>query len=346
MLPQMKSMVGKVLTVRGPVEPATMGRVLMHEHLHSDCYDWAGDKCVVEERPTPPKRRQYLLTNAVPLLRRCHQFDCHGYVDTTPPPWRAWPDVYEEVAAAADVNIVLCTGFYREMELGKYWVKQPEDRIWPHVVAASMEELADLCIREISEGIHGTGVRAGAIKIGTSAPEMTELEIKTFRAAARAQKATGVHITTHCTKLGAETTQLRVLDDEGVDLRRVVIGHTAWHLMDETCRKACIDWMKRGANFLPTNIGITDQPSKDNWRPLVEAIHEVFRAGHGDKLGLGLDSGYCSESGEFGPVTFLPPPPFVHAFSEVLPAFREMGLTEQEETAIMQDNPQRILPVR
>ena len=338
---------GKVITVRGPVEPEALGRVMMHEHLHSDIFDWNQDTFITEERPAGHERRQYLMQNAVPLLKRCHHYGCHGYVETTPAPWRAWPNVYTEVAQAADMHIVLCTGYYREMELGTFWVKKPEDRIWPLVVEASVEELADRCVREIVEGVHGTKVRAGGIKVGTSRPEMTDLEAKTFRAAASAQKETGVHVTTHCTKIGAESSQLTLLDREGVALNRIVIGHTAAHLMNPQCRKVCIEWMRRGANFLPTNLGISeDDPGGERWRPLVEAIHEVFAAGLGDRLVLGLDSGYCSESGTFGPMTFLPPEPFLHMFTHTLPAFRGMGLTPAEEETMMLKNPQRILPAR
>lgn len=341
----MKPLIGKVLTVRGSVAPETLGKVMMHEHLHSDIYDWDNNLLIEEEAPPTRERRDYLMREAVPLLRQCHEFGCHGYCDVTMPPWRAWPTLYRDVAEAADAHIVMSTGFYREMELGTYWVKKPEDRMWPFVITGSEEALAEMCVCEIAEGIHGTDVRAGAIKLGTSAPEMTDLEIKTFRAGARAQKATGVHITTHCTKLGSETSQLTVLDRAGVDLRRVVIGHTAWHLMDKNCRNVIMDWMKRGANFLPTNLGI-NKDWEEKWRPLVDAIHAVFDAGHGDKLCLGLDSGYCSESKKFGPVTFLPPPPWLHLFKNTLPAFRQLGLTAQEEKNMMETNPQRILPVR
>ncbi|GAG42136.1 unnamed protein product, partial [marine sediment metagenome] len=76
------------------------------------------------------------------------------------------------------------------------------------------------------------------------------------------------------------------------------------HLMDAERRKVCLEWMERGANFLPTNLGIKeDDPTGERWRPLVQAIQEVFDAGHGDKLVLGLDSGYCSETGPFAPMT-------------------------------------------
>jgi len=344
MLDAMKPLVDKVLTARGPIEAEALGKVPMHEHLCSDLYDWEAGRLITEEKPIA-RRREYLLREAVPRLKRLHDFGCHGYCDVTMPPWRPWPDVYRDVADAADVHIVVATGFYREIELGTYFVKSREDQIWPYVRSASVEELAEMCVREVVEGIHGTPVRAGCIKLGTSQPAMTEAEIKTFRAGARAQKQTGAPITTHCTWLGAETSQLTVLDEEGVDLSRVVIGHTARHLMTPPFRKSVLSWMKRGANFMPTNLGVREGDA-EKWRPLVEGIHEVFDAGHGDKVFLGLDSGYCSESGPLEPMRFLPPEPFTHMFTHTLPALRELGLTEAQEQAIMVANPQRLLPVR
>ncbi len=106
---------------------------------------------------------------------------------------------------------------------------------------ASVEELTEHLVRQIAEGIHGTAVRAGAIKLASSQPPMTDLELKTFRAGARAQRETGVHITTHCTRLGAETSQLTILADEGVDLRRVVVGHTARHIALRDYRKTILE---------------------------------------------------------------------------------------------------------
>lgn len=345
MLDSMKAIAGKALTVTGPVEPAALGRMLMHEHMHCDIFDWERNRLITEETPPTPERQAYMMREAVPLLKRCLDYGMKAYCDVSMPPWRGWPTLYRDVSEASGVLIVRSTGFYREMEMGTYWVKKPEDRMWPKVFSATVEELADLCIREIVEGAYGTGIRAGIIKLGTSAPEMTELEAKTFRAGARAQKATGVHITTHCTKLGAETSQLSLLDREGVDLNRVVIGHTAWHLSDPVCRKTCLEWMKRGANFMPTNLGI-GADGGENWRPLVEAIHAIFDAGQGDKLTLSLDHGFGSESRAFGPVSYLPPSPWTHMFTHTLPAFRKLGLTPEEEEWIMLRNPQRVVPVQ
>lgn len=339
---------GMVVTACGLVTPAEIGRVLMHEHLHSDMWDWERDEPITEERPVHPDRRRYLLENAVPHLRSCREeHGMNAYVDVTMPPWRPWPDVYREVSKASGVHIIVATGFYREIEVGTYFVKRHEDAIWPYVRESSVEELAAFCTREILEGIHGTDVRAGVIKLGSSQAPMTEAEAKAFIAGARAQLRTGVHITTHCTTRGAETSQLTLLDREGVDLSRVVIGHTDTHLMDAGYRGTIIEWMKRGANFLPTNICI--RPGEDwktRWQPLIDAIHTVFDAGLGGKLFLGLDSGYCSESGPFAPMTFLPPDPWCYMFTDVLPAFRGLGLTEKEEEVILEENPRRVLPVQ
>ena len=113
--------------------------------------------------------------------------------------------------------------------------------------------------------------------------------------------------------------------------------------MDKTYRRTVIEWMKRGASFMPTNLDVT-QPER--WQPLIDAIHAVFDAGHGDKLFFGMDHGYGTERGRFERMWFMPPPPFLYMFSHVLPAFRRLGLTPQEEQTMMASNPQRILPVR
>lgn len=338
--------IGKVITVCGLAEPAALGAVMMHEHLHSDIYDWKTKKLIEAEKPMTAERRELLMREAAPWLKKCTEFGCRALIDVTMPPWRAWPTFYGEISQATGMHIVLATGFYREVEMGKYWVKTPDDQIWPFVRQSPVEQLEEMCVREILEGIHGTKVRAGVVKLGTSQARMTPTEIKTFRAGARAQKKTGVHITTHCTMTGAETSQLTILDDEGVDLARVVIGHTAWHLMDPACRQVCIQWMRAGVNFLPTNLACGTPEQADRWQSLIDAFKEIFDLGLGERLVLGLDWAFCSESDQFGACTFMPGPPYAHMFTHTLPAFRRLGLSAAMEEQIMVKNPQRIVPVR
>ena len=84
----MKPLIGKALTVTGPVEPEALGKVMMHEHLHSDSFDYDRNELVTEEKPDEA-RRQVLLNEAVPWLKRCTGHGCFAFVDTTMPPWRA-----------------------------------------------------------------------------------------------------------------------------------------------------------------------------------------------------------------------------------------------------------------
>ena len=339
MLPAMKPMMGKVITVCGPVDPVALGKVMMHEHLYVNLFNKVDGGIRQAER-------DLIFSEGIPSIRKCNEHGCHAFVDASWPSVRANAAFYVEASAAANMHIVLCTGFYREIELNSYFVKTPERQIWPFVRQALVEELTELCVREIVEGIGGSTVHAGALKVASSGPVLTPAEDKAFRAVARAQRQTGVHITTHCTQIGAETTQLRLLEKEGVDLNRVLIGHTAGHLMDAACRQTCMDWMRRGASFLPTNLALGANGG-EYWRPLVTAIRTIFDAGLGDHLCLGLDCAFCAQQED---MVFrydnMPPPPWRYMFTETLPAFRRLGLTAEEEELIMGQNPQRILPVQ
>jgi len=330
-----ESSVGKVMTVRGEVNPGELGAVLMHEHLHSACRDW-------DEGPTEPEREELLTAYAVPNLRRLHDHGCGAMVDATPIAWRAWPDTYVRIAEAADLHIVLATGFYREMEIGSYWVRDASQAIWPAVRQQRVEELAELCVREIAEGIHDSAVRAGVIKLASSTKDLTAAEAKAFAAGAAAQKATGVSITTHCTAPGAHVTQLTALAEAGVDPARIVVGHTGPHLVNET--DSVRAWMKRGATFLPTNLRM-DQ-DWEFWADFVNVVRRLFDEGLGDRIVLGLDWAFDCEQGPFVGCSFMPPPPYRYMFTHTLPRFRKLGLEESHIEQMMVANPARILPVQ
>jgi predicted metal-dependent phosphotriesterase family hydrolase len=330
-----KAFQGKVITVLGTVAPDQLGGVMMHDHLYSSVRDWV-------EGPTPPERVKLLMEYAVPNLRRLHEFGCHGLVDPTPIGFRAWPDTYVQVAQATGLHIVLATGFYREMEIGSYWVKDASQAIWPGVREKSVEELAELCIGEVNDGIHGSTVHAGIIKLGTSSKDLTPAERKAFLAGARAQRATGLSITTHCTAPGAHVSQLETLTEARVDAARIVIGHTARHVVDETA--SVRQWMKRGAAFLPTNLRMDD--NWEFWADFVHTVRGLFQEGLGERLVLGLDWAFESEQGPFLPCTFMPPPPYRYMFTHTLPRFRKLGLEESAIEQMLVRNPARILPVQ
>src|SRR5207253_2192111 len=86
--------------------------------------------------------------------------------------------------------------------------------------------LADEIGRDATEGVGGSGVRAGIIgEIGTDKPWLSAQEERVHRAAARASRRTGLAITTHSVQSRVGLDQLSVFEAEGADLSRVVVGH-------------------------------------------------------------------------------------------------------------------------
>jgi phosphotriesterase-related protein len=205
-----------VQTVRGPVNSGSLGWTLSHEHLvvggpGMQSFPWIYDE-------------DDAFKESVRALRRASEAGIESLVDLTPFDLGRQVSLFEKVADAdTGVNIVCATGVYRWVPM--YFRQRPIDDIAGHFV------------REIRDGIQGTAIKAGIIKLAwdreyrldqgpEGATERSGLE-RTARAAARAAKATGVPISCHtlaADELG--TPLLDIFEDEGLDLRAVTIGHS------------------------------------------------------------------------------------------------------------------------
>ena len=126
-----------------------------------------------------------------------------------------------EVNAEVDLNIIVSTGVYTFNEVPKIFHYRGPTEAHPR------DLLTELFVRDIRDGIAGTGIRAGIIKVATDAPGLTVDVERALRATAAAHRETGVPITTHTVvALRNGLDQQRVFAEEGVDLQRVVIGHS------------------------------------------------------------------------------------------------------------------------
>ena len=332
---------GKVLTISGPVDPEELGAVSMHEHLYVQF-----PNPNIGEQPAAPERIELLMNYAVPNLKKLKDYGSYAFLDVTASSFRAQPELYRQIADASGIHIILSTGIYREVPIGTYTIKNEDDAIWPFARRCTQEELEDFMRGEFLYGIKGSGVRPGAIKLGNSADVMTPTELKAFKAAARVQREAGVHITIHsgCRFCGDDIpkAQLDVLEKEGVDLRRVVIGHTQNNIREMPAETR--ECLKRGATFMPTNLRMDDD--WDGIQKLVDEIRRLFDEGYGDRLTLGLDYTFDTELGFFIPCHFMPPPPYVYMYAYTLPRFRKLGLEEEAIHQMMVENPKRLLPIQ
>src|SRR5207253_1690548 len=111
---------------------------------------------------------------------------------------------------------------YTFNELPHYWGGRG-----PGTGPNGTDPMVELFVRDIVEGIAGTGIKAAIIKCATDRPGVTPAVERVLRACAVTHRRTGAPITTHtlaAARRGLE--QQAIFKSEGVDLSRVVIGHS------------------------------------------------------------------------------------------------------------------------
>ncbi|MGZ4495016.1 MAG: phosphotriesterase family protein [Nocardioides sp.] len=191
------------MTVLGPVEAVDLGMTLPHEHVFVD---------LVREY-----RGNGLLNDPALAMAELGRFvDAGGrtLVDCTSVGLGRDPRALAEISRGTGLNIVMGSGFYRDPYLP------------PELDRMSVDAAADWIVRDIEEGADGTGVRAGVIgEVGCDRAHPSALEERSLRAAARAHRRTGLTVTTHAARWPVGLPQLDLLAEEGVDPRRVVVGH-------------------------------------------------------------------------------------------------------------------------
>lgn len=197
-------MTATVMSVLGPVPADALGMSLPHEHLLCDLARITG-------------YREHRLNDIELAIFEVSRFRTAGgqtLVDMTNCGLGRNPLALQQIATATGLNIIMGCGWYRE----PYYEAE--------VYEKSTNQIAADMIRDITQGVADTGVRAGVIgEIGCRLRFIQPSEERCFRAAARAHKHTGLSITTHATDSPVGLDQLDLLADEGVDLRRVTVSH-------------------------------------------------------------------------------------------------------------------------
>ena len=206
----------QVNTVRGPRDGKRLGRTLMHEHIFVLSPEI--------EKPSEEWDESAQQARAVSKLRELKANGIDTLVDLTVVGLgRYIPRIAAIAEQVPEINVVVATGVYTYNDVPMYFHFQG-----PGTILGGPEPMVNLFVREIEEGIGETGVRAAILKCASDRPGITPGVERVLRAVAQAHRATGVAITTHTPTppepWGLE--QQRIFKEEGVDLTRVVIGHS------------------------------------------------------------------------------------------------------------------------
>jgi predicted metal-dependent phosphotriesterase family hydrolase len=293
------------MTVLGPVDSGELGVTLPHEHVFLDL--------------TREYRGDGLLNDPVLAAHELALYAEAGgrtVVDVTSVGLARDPAALRSMATRTGLNIVMGCGFYR-----RAYFPAAVDEL-------STDAVADWIVRDIEEGVDG--VRAGIIgEIGCDRV-MTALEERSFRAAARAQRRTGLTITTHAARWPVGLPQLDLLMEEGVDPRRVVIGHCDM-VPDHDYH---LDLARRGAWVqFDTVQGVHE------WDTTQRLAWLRSLADHGflDRVLLSQDVCLRSDYAAMGG------PGYAYVVTTFAERLEDAGFGESDLTTLLVDNPRRML---
>ncbi len=337
----------RAVTVLGPVEAEHLGKTLIHEHLLFDFSAFLPlQQDVVQARLVQKpltiewlgalRFDPFLLADNVRhvdielTIEELGSFGLLGgktVVDPTNASLGRDPLALQRIARATGLNIVMGSGYYTEISLGRDF----ESR--------SIESVTAELVRDVTEGVDGTSVRAGLIgEIGTSAP-ITPNELVSLRAAARAQAATGAPLMIHLDGWGREGHRiLDIVAEEGGALDRTILCHMnpscadLEYQQDLAARGAYIEYDMMGMTaFYPPNKVCPDDLSA------LQGIASLIEAGFGERVLMSQDVFLKMMFRRFGGLGYT------HVFENLPPLYREVGIRDTDLTTMFVENPRRVL---
>jgi phosphotriesterase-related protein len=319
-----RSLVGTVDTVLGTLVASELGFTLSHEHI-------ADAPGVLERLPKVWGGRAGLIARAIEQFKVVKAAGIDTVVDLTT--YDVGRDVrfLEVVSRESGMTMIASTG-QRFFPPRSRKVEMP---------ARTVSGLSDFFRKEIEEGIDGTRIRAGVIKVGTDAGRPTPLEEVGLRAAARASKATGVpiRIHTHAAQRGGDS-DAAILEEEGMSPTRVSFDHS-----DDSGDVDYLLGLARRGYFLSmdhVHRGLrTDfQPSYER---RVECIKALVSAGFDRQLFLSNDSEFggslLPEELRDWRETLDAPEGMLFVTRRLLPRLIESGVSAEQIHAMTVRNP-------
>ena len=309
-----------VNTVLGPVEPSHLGFTLSHEHVATNA---AGIRHTYPEFIDRPG----IMEQAVAALKEAYHEGVRTIIDVSTFDLGRDIGMIEEVSRLSGVQIVAATGNHLA-------VPRPFGDVSPDVIAP-------FYVREIEEGIEGTGIKAGIIKVASDRGGVTPPQEIILRAAARAHHRTGVPISTHTwspDRVGEQ--QVRILQEEGVDLNRVYIGHSN----DDTDLDYLLGLLDKGVWLGMDRYPGGRVPGTPNWEQRTEIVKQLIDAGYSHRIMLSHD--YSVPKARYGAAVQeerrrANPDGYNFITRRVLPRLKELGTSDEDIHKMMVENPRR-----
>lgn len=319
---------GVVQTLRGPVASNELGPVLMHEHI------FVRNRELEVNLPDGEWDPVAAVETAVQGLTELYDLGIRTVLDLTVPGLGRDIGLLAEVAERAPVSLVASTGWYTPNVLPTFFQFHGPGR-----TIDESDPLVHMFVRDITEGIAGTRVRAGMLKVMTDVDGITPDVGRVMSAAAAAHGETGVPITTHSHPASRNgLAQQAFLGKRGVPPELIVIGHSG----DTEDLEYLRELMENGSTIGMDRFGMEHVLSDARRIQTVVALVERYA----DRMVLSHDAAFYSH---------VTPPSWradraprwrMDTISRhILPALREAGVSNDQIDQMLVGNPRRLLEV-
>ena len=305
-----------IMTVNGPVPVAKMGISLTHEHI---LVDFIGADSINSNRWDKLK----VIEKSLPHLKKIKDLGCKTFVDCTPAFLGRDPILLKSLSDSSGLNIITNTGYY-----GAY-----NNKFIPaYAFSETSEQLARRWITEWTEGIDGTGIKPGFIKIGVDSGSLSEMHRKLITAAALTHLKTGLVIASHTGLAIPAFEQITILQHEGVSPEAFIWVHAQIEKNRENHLKAArsgawISFDGLDSNNIQEYIGLIKN-MKDN-----SLLNKVL---------LSHDAGWYDpekvNGGEYRGYTLL--------FEKLIPLLKEKNFSDAEINQLLVVNPENAFEIK
>jgi len=318
-----------VHTYRGPIQPEDVGSTLIHEHI------FVRNPELETSLPDTEWNPSHAVEHAVQGLTDLHALGIQTVVDLTVPGLGRDARLVADVAARVPITLIASTGWYTPNVLPTFFQFHGPGRVIDRV-----DPLIELFIRDLSEGIAGTGVRAGMLKVMTDVAGITPDVARVMNAAAVAHRETGAAVTTHSHPASRNgLLQQAFLGERGVASDRIIIGHSG----DSEDLDYLRELMNNGSTIGLDRFGM-EQVLPDERR--IHTLLALLEQGYADRMVISHDAAFYSH--------VTPPSWRAHAAPRwrmdtisrsILPALRDAGVPDETLEQMLVGNPRRLLAV-
>lgn len=305
----------EAMTVNGTIPAKQMGVTLTHEHI---LVDFVGADQVSPDRYDADKVFQKVL----PYLEEVKKSGCKTFVECTPNYLGRDVRLLKRLADASKLQILTNTGYYGARE-GMFL---PEN-----IKTETPEQIAQRWIKEYKEGINGTGIRPGFIKIGVDSGPLPEYNRKIVTAAALTHKETGLTIAAHTGDAQAAMEELYMIQEAGVHPSAFI-----WVHAQEKGTESHVKAAEMGAWVEIDGI------SMQNYEDYAKQVKALQEAGLLNKVLVSCDAGWYHvgepEGGKYRSHAAI--------FNSFVPALKSLGLKDQEVEQLLAVNPAEAFTIR